>query len=234
MMMVAVLASCSGDDGAVGPAGPAGVPQPVSVLVLGSDAGVVAKSVRLASALPPGSSINYINVIDSIPPMSVLKSFSASIVYCNSAPNDRDGLGNRLADYVDQGGKLVLLQTCMTTNWGFTGGKMIDPAYMPYVTTASSSDATARTIDQTTLTFPLHPIFVGVDVPNYVRSTLTTLSYPTLQVGATSLCMFSGGVQGVAINPNKRIIGINDYPFTDDQKLYQLAANCVLYLTGRI
>lgn len=234
MLMVAVLASCSGDDGAQGPVGPAGTPQPVDVLVLGSDGGVATKTVRIATALPPGSSINYINVIDSIPPVSVLRSYNAVVCYINSTPTDRDGLSNRLADYVDDGGKLVLLQATMTTTWGFTGGRLTQAAYAPYVTGAGSGDATARTIDQATLTFPLHPIFVGVDIPAYSRAPMGNISFPALQTGATSLCMFNGGVEAVAINGNKRIIAINDYPLADGQELYPLVSNCVLYLTGRI
>jgi len=89
-------------------------------------------------------------------------------------------------------------------------------------------------IDQSTISFPVHPIFVGVDIPGYRRTTLSSLSYPTLQTGATSLCEFTGGVQGVAINPNGRIIAINDYPYVDGQELYNLAANCCLFLAGRI
>lgn len=234
MLMTALLASCSGDDGGQGPVGPAGTPQPVDVLVLGSDPGVATKTFRISSGLPSGSSINYIDVIDSIPPVSTMRNYSAVVLYINVAPNDRDGLSDRLADYVDAGGKILLLQACATTTWGFTGGRLIQPAYSPFVTTASSGDATARVIDQSTLTFPLHPIFVGLDIPGYARAAMGTMSYPTLQTGATSLCKFDSGVEGVAINANKRIIAINDYPLADDQELYALVSNCILYLTGRI
>jgi hypothetical protein len=166
--------------------------------------------------------------------VSALQKYNAVIVYHNSVPANRDSLSDRLGNYVDAGGKLVLLQACATTTWGFTGGKLAQPTYSPFVPTASSGDGTARPIDQTTLTFPLHPIFVGVDVPGYMRAAMATISFPTLQTGATSLCMFSGGVEGVAINANNRIIAINDYPLTDTQILYELLANCALYLTGRI
>lgn len=236
LLMVAALAACSGDDGAEGPVGPAGKPQTIKVVILGSDGGgTVTKALWFNSSdqLPVGSTLNYIDVVDSIPPVSVLRQYDCAIYYANNTPADPAALGDRLADYVDAGGKLVLLQASFSDPYSLTG-RVMTANYSPMTAAGAAGDGGDKTIDAASIAFPLHKIFIGIDIFAYLRPGNGAYSVPGVQPDATVLAQFNGALVAVAINARKTIIAINDFPGQDGQSLFGLAANSSLFLAGKI
>ncbi len=228
--------ACSGSDGANGVAGAPGKPQPVKVVMLGSDNSGAAARVLWFNAtgkLPQGSTINYINVADSIPPVSELQKYNCGVLYTNNTATDPVALGNRMADWVDAGGKLVVLQAAFSNPYSITG-RLMNAAYSPLTVAAAAGDGADKTLDLSTIAFPLHKIFVGIDLPGYVRPGVVNYSVPGVQSNATVLASFNGGLVAVAINANKTIIAINDFPGSSTESVNALAANCVMYLSGKI
>ncbi|HEU4365658.1 MAG TPA: hypothetical protein VFT13_09365 [Candidatus Krumholzibacteria bacterium] len=237
LLTTALFAACSGDDGAQGPVGPAGTPQPIKVLFLGAEIGGSLDKALFLNAgaeFPPGSTFSHIEVLDSIPPLSELRKYHCVIFYTNNAPADPVALGDRFADYVDDGGNMVLLQGAFSNPYAIGGRIVTGASYSPFTPADPAGDAGVKTIDTASLDFPLHKIFVGVDIPGYARPGFGTFSVPGVRPDADVLANFNGALVAVAINANKNIIAINDYPNSADQTLYPLVRNCALFLAGKI
>ncbi len=240
LLILAVLVAgsffaCSGDDGAAGVNGTPGTPQPIKIVALGSDSGgtqTFTYQLNATGKFPPGSTINYIDVLDSIPPVSELKKYHCAIIYTNSAPVDPAGLGDRLADYVDAGGKLVVLQACLSNPYSLAG-RIMTANYSPLTPAGAAGDVTDKTLDLSTIAFPIHPIFVGIDLQAYSRPGNSNYSIPDVDPNAAVMAQFNGALVAVAMNAGKSIIAINDFPGLAGQSVLPLAANCAMYLSGK-
>lgn len=235
---------CSGDDGATGPTGPAGSPQPIKILFAASDSESNLKySIAGAfgcGALPMGTEIDYVSMVTEIPPVSLLRGYDVVFVYTNYAPADPIGVGDMLADYVDAGGRLVLTQTCFSTgtggsNWAITGRIMTD-GYSPLWPAAGDNVSATRTIDYSSLSFPLHAIFNGTDVRNLEFFANSYTSSPPLDPTATLIALDNTGANAIAISANGRVMALCTHGAVWDNadRPYEgkLMANACLFMGG--
>ena len=158
---------CSGDDGAEGPAGIDGTPRPIKVLVLGADTEANLKSVVAAAyaygGFPLGTELGYIDIRTTVPEVATLLAYDVAIVYSDYNITDKPGLGDMLADYVDDGGRLVMLQYCFYTGVAPTG-RIMTAGYSPFQPAGGAGVSGSRYIAYSSLAFPLHPIFNGTNV----------------------------------------------------------------------
>jgi len=234
------LFACSGDDGTSGIAGVKGKdgsPQPISALVLAFDSAGNAQAVTLdlnaTGALPAGSVLDF-QGSTATPLLSDLTPYDAVMVYTNNAPAAGDTVGDVLADYVDGGGKLVICQASFVTPTFQISGRIMTTGYSPMMPAAGAGDGAVKTLDANTLTFPLHPVFSGVDVAAYSRPGNSGYSIPTLDTGAEVLAQFNGALDAIAVNAAGNIVSMNDFPAVGRDQMLRCAGNAMLWLTGSI
>jgi len=211
---------CSGDDGGLGQAGPAGAdgsPQPIKILIAGGDPAqltTVMSGMTKDGGLVIGTIVNGVVITDSVPPVSVLSGYDAILIYTGVPPIYPDSLGDALADYVDAGGGVVVGVPANLTSSGYeVTGRFATPGYSPWVHTASTGNATSpRTIDFSSLSQPLHKIFNGTDPLNMTLATTPTDPNPGVEATATLIALDSEGINCIAVNASGRVIGLNYYP----------------------
>ena len=117
IVVLAAALACTGDDGAPGTTGVSGrdaAPRAISVLVMGahtpSGVRVVALGLAGDGGVNPATDIDHLDVSGATPVLADLTSYDAILFYSNAVPSDAIALGNVLADYVDAGGRLLILQ----------------------------------------------------------------------------------------------------------------------------
>ncbi len=238
-----IFASCSnGGDGPAGPAGPSGkpgTPVPINVLFAGSvssDAQGIAVAVEAFKEgyFPLGSQIDVINLYHETPTLSYLNEFDAVLLYTDiQVPQ---AVGDVMADYVDAGGKVVVAAYSFSTSWGVQG-RIMDQEYCPLQMSGAAAVSAPRTLDFSSIEYPLHPIFNGVDIENCVFFANYNTVNPPLSPGATLLALDSEGANAIAINTGGNIIALNFFPywtFTNDtyKKGEKLIANALLFVAG--
>ncbi|NIM19175.1 MAG: hypothetical protein GTO51_02205 [Candidatus Latescibacteria bacterium] len=247
LLIVLFLVGC-GEDGPAGPAGPAGGsgnPQPIKLLLLGSEGSVsrlsnTALEVIASGVLPIGSEVHYIQATDSVPPLSVLRQYDAVLVWSNSAFSDSAATGNVLANYVDAGGGVVISTYSFKTDApdAHLAGRIMTPGYSPFAN-VSVETPHSGVLDVNSLDVPLHPIFNGTDVHNFTYWWNLNYSNPPLTAGADLLAKDTIGNNLVAINANENVIGITIYPprhFEDPayQNVRQLYGNACMIVANAV
>jgi len=243
-LAVALFAGCEdGQEGAAGPQGPPGTPQPIKVMFMGAEGSVLAIQqvvVQVVSAgdYPMGTEFAAVENTDSIPSLNELRQFDAVLAWTDVPPIDADSLGNRLADYVDAGGKVVLCTYALSTtgNWGIAG-RIMDAAYSPLTPSGNLTGANGL-MDASSVVFPPHPIFSGVDINNTTYWQNANYSNLPLAANATLLATDTNGNNLIAINQANSVIAIEMWPYLQHTNGHtsamQLIANSVLWLCGSL
>lgn len=232
---------CSGEDGAAGPAGPAGSPQPIKVLVAGADQEATLKSFVAAAhaygGFPMGTEIGYVDIRTVAPTLETLQDYDVVLVYTWYASSVAAAVGDVLADYVDDGGKVVLLQAAFTTSWGLSG-RIMTAGYSPLQLAAGAGIVGNRNISYASLSYPLHPIFNGTDVRNLVFWSNNQISNPGLDATATLIAQDNVGANAIAINADGNVIAFGicgsdtSWNVTTFPYVGILIANACLFLAG--
>jgi hypothetical protein len=253
MVLLAAVTGC--EDGAQGPKGPTGEvgkPRPITLLIAGSSADIdMLEMVYIAfrdGMFPLGSQVNYVNVRDSVPSLSTFLKYEVVLVWSIARFHDATLTGNRLADYVDRGGKLVLCQgvySISSSNQWELKGRVMSPGYSPLLTDVTSVDDDNnqnKKIDVLSLGYPLHPVF-NLEHDGMIDFFFQSqFSDPEVETGATLLAQDTKGDNIVAINAAGNIIGLDMYGGWDFQdnvlgeapwpEADQLIANCVMWVAG--
>ena len=161
-----VVVGCAGEDGPAGPQGSTGnpgAPVPIKALLAGSEPAdtlqELAMDIFSMGLFPLGSVVNIVDVTDSIPPHSFLDEYDAVLVWTTSAVTDPAALGDRLAEYVDVGGGVVIGQMSFVDGTGLQG-EIMSAGYSPLQSSPSVGTADARKIDFFSVSMPLHPILI--------------------------------------------------------------------------
>ena len=211
-----MLAGCSGEDGTQGlpgdPGSP-GSPTPIALLLAGSEPADslqrFAIDIFAAGLLPFGSTIDVVDVTDSIPPLAFLNGFDAVLAWTRDPVVDPTSLGDRLADFVDAGGGLVLGQMSFVDGAGLEG-RVMTAGYSPLESAAPVGSQINRSIDFTSIASPIHPIFNGTTLLAFPFYSTPQWSNPTLGAGATALALDTPtGAPAVAINAAENVVAIN-------------------------
>jgi hypothetical protein len=242
-MMSPFFFGCSGDDGAEGPAGPAGSPQPIKVLFAGAEDESGLKNIVAGAfacgAFPLGTEIDYFDIRSAAPALATLRGYDVVVAHTDWLTSVGTEVGNVLADYVDGGGKVVLLQYSFSLQGTLPiQGRIMTAGYSPLQPAAPAGIVGARSIDFNSLTYPLHPVFNGTDVRNILFFANNNTSNPVLDPTATLIAQDSQGANAIAINARGNIMALQicggtigwetaTYPYSD-----ALVANCCLFLAG--
>jgi len=131
------------------------------------------------------------------PTLAQLSAYDVVIVAINIAPADGATLGDRLADYVDMGGKVILTLGTWVPGWA-VGGRFASGGYHPFLlqNTLSISNRTLGATD------PNYPLFDGVATLGAGFTTTPTPTPGTYVAGRWDNDAPLGAVKGpvVALN----------------------------------
>lgn len=183
-------------------------------------------SIRTAlinTGLIEAADLTEINVCGAPPSLATLSEFSAALVWSNFPFQQQDALGNVLADYVDQGGGVVLATYVFSQPWRI-GGRITTTGYSPF--TVSAAGITTSGVLDLGNSNTNHPILLGVTSQRY----FTNFNYtnPALTQGSVLIAVDTAGNRVVGVNATNRIVGVSIFPgFGDMGRLFANALNFV-------
>ena len=179
------------------------------IALVNSDGGsrLSVKDELVATGFFEADDITLINAGASTPPLAQLLEFDALLVWSNFPFANPDAIGNVLADYVDQGGGVVLATYVYSRPWRI-GGRIISGGLSPFQVPVSRF-TTSGTLDLAG-SDSNHPILAGVNSASYfVNGNYTN---PPLTPGATLVARDTGGNRLIAVKPDESVVGISIYP----------------------
>jgi hypothetical protein len=151
---------------------------------------------------------------NTVPPLATLLKYDVLLVGTNYFVSDTAPMGNRLADYMDQGGNVVMTQFGFDNNFGCAGGicgRWDDQMYSPIPRGYSYGGAGSMG----TIFVPGHPLLDGV-------SSMTTTAYSAtitaINPGATRIVNWNDGRVLAAVNTNPKVangaraVALNYFP----------------------
>lgn len=155
------------------------------------------------------------------PELDLMLDYDIVLVSSNHGFYDPVLLGNRLAQYVDEGGMLCIMQATMSSGGWALAGNIITPAYLPLtVTDYSIANAVISN-------FAYHPITDGLESINTFF-----YSHSGVQGEGVSLGNYDTGYPFAAYNSNKPVVALNILPYNDfwGGDLMQLMENTIFWL----
>ena len=187
------------------------------------DATVNIRSALVSTGLIAVEDLTDINACAAPPTLASLSDFSAVLVWSNSTFGQPDALGTVLADFVDQGGGVVLATYVYSEPWRI-GGRITSNGYSPF----SVSNARLTTSGQLNLanSNTTHPILEGVTNQTYFTN--GNYTNPALTPGSTLLAVDTAGNRVIAVNSTNRVVGVSIFPgFGHMGRLFANALNFV-------
>ncbi len=139
-------------------------------------------------------SVDYLDGKDTLVPLTTLQNYTCVLTWNNY--QYQTGQGDILADYVDGGGKVVILGWALFQCYGRI---LDDPAYCPL---NGGSNQSATVALGTTYA---HDILDGVSTISGIHYWVTA----SLESGATLIADNTGGSSLVAINSGNSVVGVN-------------------------
>jgi hypothetical protein len=194
------------------------------IAVLGCDSTGSTRNALVSTGLIALEDLTDLDACGAPPSLATLSDFGAVLVWSNFTPSQPDALGNVLADYVDQGGGVVLATYVFSQPWRIGGRIITGVGYSPF----GVSDNRFTTSGQLDLAHSntSHPILQGVTAEFYFTN--SNYTNPVLTTGATLLAVDTAGNRVVAVNSTGRVVGISIYPgFGNMGRLFANALNFV-------
>ncbi len=167
--------------------------------------------------------VDYFDGRNGVPTPDELEPYNVVIVWSNYVFSDPVGMGDALADYVDNGGGVVLNQFCFGTGWGLAG-RIMDQY-------SSFAQGPTQYVQRNLGEFdPSNPIMEGVTA----MSDRFQASVPVINNGQV-IASYDDGTPLVAVNPDLPVVSFNCYvgdsrQFTGDAVL--IAHNALKYVAG--
>ena len=181
-----------------------------NVLILSSD--TTSSNSMLTILASQGITTDTFAIDTGTPTLTDLISYTLIIVITNNPLQDRSALGNALADYVDQGGKVIIYAFGFILSHGPLG-RFNDSGYHPMI--APSLVSVGGNYDGESV----HPIFTGVN-------SLTTFSANlTITNGATLIASLTTGFPLAVVKGS--VLSINTLISATSGDLNVLALNAV-------
>ena len=188
-----------------------------SVLILGApnesvwNDDVVAK----LAATSAFSQVDVFNANSGTPTLAQLLSYDAVLVYSDGTNfSNPTLLGDRLADYADAGGGVVVA-TFATVNSLSLQGRIVTGGYLPYIA-GSQSDGTSLTL---VADIPGHPLLSGVS--SFNGGSMSYHGIVTLAPGATQVAQWSNGQPLVMYSEPagaSPVVALNFFPPSSDAR----------------
>jgi len=202
----------------------------ISLLIVGADStSVFPRNEMLATGF-----FTEVNTFDSrggTPTVDFLLQHDVVLNYTNFVPNNRTLLGDRLADYVDGGGQLVICTYSFSNPWSVLG-RITTTGYSPLVNTGQNG-----TPGLLNVTAPDDPIFEGINVGAITFFRNSNFARPALDAGATLLAQDTSGRPMMARNADGTVTGLNLFPQGgnfggNNAEFYRLIANTLRFSGG--
>ena len=191
-----------------------------SVAVLSAEP-TVAWNSDVASKISGVGSIPKVDVIpvtDGTPALAQLRNYQSVLVYSDGSFADQNAMGNVLADYLDQGGGVVMQTFAFVTNGASYGiaGRVSANGDMPFTATTYLTAASPTLVKDV----PGHPLLDGVNTFNggtsgYQNSPMYT------NAGAFQVAHWSSGAAlvGGRNDGAGRCVGLNFFPPSSDARV---------------
>lgn len=145
-----------------------------------------------------------------VPTSAKLRSYQSVMLFSDSGFTDNVGMGNALADYIDQGGGVVVQTFAFATNGGLgISGRALTGGYLPFTEGSYSSPGGLTLVK----VLPSHPLLDGVT--SFSGGTSSYLNTPiALASGATLVAQWNNGqpLVGAKDTPPGRCAGLNFFP----------------------
>ena len=200
----------------------------------GTSAGEDLRANMAETGLIPAAEIFLAPMTSPPIPLASLVEFGCVIAWTNSSPPGPVALGDRLKEFVDAGGRVVLAiygYSLPTDPWELQGGIM-SPGYSPFVPQNVRLTQFPRELDFMTAVTG-HPLLSGVTEFSYGGN--SNYSQVTLDTGATLVGSDNFGVPLIGVNAAGTVTGINLYPgdaFDKSPGVYRVFANaCGVFST---
>ena len=181
------------------------------------------------------NSISVINVQSHTPTLEELSAFETILIWTNyPISSNREGLGNVLADYVDNGGGLVVSMFANATYSYSLGGRFMNEGYF-----LMAPGSYGTTDGNVTIIESEHPIFNGVE-DLFNPGSSYSLVGTTLLEGATLLATYTNSQRPLAavmdFNDGTPRVDLAVYPNLDFEQnrgaTAQLLANSMAWVAG--
>lgn len=202
------------------------------VLLLNADGGQgpFLESQLVATGRFTTGDIDIMDLPSTPPSLATLQNYGCIIVWTNFAPPSPVANGDRLREYVDAGGGVVLAvygYSSPNDPWEIQGG-ITNPGYSPFDLTTTRQFAFPRSLNfGTALTS--HPILSGVaDFTYGGNSNYVNLA---LDPGATLVASDNFGLPLIAVSASEKVAGINVYPgsyFSKSAGVFRAFANACI------
>ncbi len=156
-------------------------------------------------------SVTVINTVTDTPTLDELMMFDSVLVWTNNTPDDPDGFGDALADYVDAGGGVVVAvfaNSSTTTDRDIGGRWRGNPEYEVIVPRTGNQSGAASLGD---ILEPDHPIVDGV-VTFFGGTSSFRPNVTDLNPGARAIAEWDDGRVLVAIGANENRVDLGFYP----------------------
>ncbi len=189
--------------------------------LLHCDSAGAIRAAMLATGLVTNDELVERDVCGTPPTLAQLSELGSVLVWSNFPFGQRDALGDVLADYVDQGGGVVLATYAFSQPWA-VGGRIATANYTPFLVSDNRRD-TANMLDLAASN-TAHPIMAGVPAGPYFEN--QNYVNPDLTPGASLIAVDTQGNRVVAVKG--RIVGISIFPGFGD--MGRLFTNAVLFV----
>ena len=188
----------------------------------------------IATGLLTADDIDIMGMTSTLPPLATLSNYDCIIVFTDGSPSNPVANGDRLKEYVQAGGRVVLSTYALslpTDPWEMQGGIM-DDGFNPLDLTNTRQEAFPRSLDFGTAQTS-HCLLNGVSDFDYGGN--YNYCDVTLDPGATLIGSDNYGIPLIAINASGNVIGINLYPgdaFNKSAGVFRTYANaCICDMT---
>ncbi len=157
---------------------------------------------QLLQAYGDLGAVDYFDAQYGTPTLEELEAYNVVVTWSNYQYSDPNGIGNVLADYVDNGGKVINLMFAIGTHGWQMGGRFMSENYTAFNgTSISGINACLGDYD------PTHPIMDGVtNVCDVYRVSGTYLT-----PGSTAVANWSDGLIFVAAKDDGTVVSIGGY-----------------------
>ena len=181
-------------------------PSDIKIGIVADDSGEPSGAISAldGTGLLQAENISVVTEVGSTPTLEELLAFDVLLVWTNSAFSDPVTTGDRLADYIDAGGSVVIATYAASAGWAI-GGQFVDPGYMPLLPT-SSLLTHSHVMDFGSLDSG-HPLFDGISSLTYGGNSNYTNS--PLNTDATPLATDTNGNNLIALNGFNTVVGIS-------------------------